>query len=127
MWGRGTTEVGVRDEYAREPVQAPVVDAAVCALLLLVLTALHGRVVRRPKGEIDWAEALFDEGLHKRVWGTHDHLLLLLLLHLRRRSVRMCGLAGAVRVSVRHGWRECGDEQEEREAECAKRSGGDEC
>ena len=77
------------------------------------------------------------EGLRRLVW-LHLHwghaLLLpglaerrLLLLHLRRRSVRMCGLAGAVRVSVRHGWRECGDEEEEREAECAKRNSGDEC
>ena len=132
MRGRGTAEVGVRDEYAREAVEGAVVDATLGAPLLLVLAAQRGRVLGRAQGEGDGAEALLDQSLHERVWRPHHHLLLLLLwlLHLRwglGRAVRVRGLAGAVRVSVRHGWRECGDDDEEREAECAKRSGGDEC
>ncbi|TBU47532.1 hypothetical protein BD309DRAFT_467732 [Dichomitus squalens] len=100
---RWTAEVGVCNKYAREAVEGAVVDVALVALLLLVQPAQRGGVLWWTKGNLDWAEALLDESLHERVWGTHDHLLLLLLLRRRGRgTMGVRGLARAVRVSVRH-------------------------
>ena len=79
LWGRWTAEVGVRDEEAGETVQGAVIDTAYGALFLLVLAAERGRVLWWAEGEVDGAEALFDDCLHERVWGTHDHGGLLLL------------------------------------------------
>ena len=72
-----------------------------------MFAAERGRVLRVSECKVDGAEARFNHGLHDRVWGTHNHGLLLLLLglHLWRRAVCVRGLSGAVRVSVRHGCR----------------------
>lgn len=104
----GTAEVGVRDKYARKAVEGAIVDVALVALLLLVRATECDSVLRGAEGELDRAEALFNQSLHDRVRGAHHHLLLLLLLllhHLGRGTVGMGRLPGAMRVSVRHGWR----------------------